>query len=146
MKSWVKGGLIGFVIFFVGLWIFLLATGHDPEGWRCASVGDAFYCSFSSFISSYVHWGFVIFFSFVGFVGGAVDSNIFRKIVYNPHLSQQMKYLKVTSTIVLTLIIVIGIVGVLAFENWIETMIYIILFAIFAEAVAWFIGKKRYGV
>lgn len=146
MREWFKGGLIGFLLFFIGLWAFLLVTGHDAEGWKCATASEAIYCTFSGFILSPVNWGFILFFSLIGFAGGAIDLIIFRKTIYNPKLSLEKKYLKITSTIVLTLIIVIGLVGVLAFENWVGTMVYIIIFAIFAEVVAWFIGRKRYGI
>lgn len=98
------------------------------------------------FLTSLIHWGFVIFFSLIGFAGGAIDIILFKKIIYNKQLRLQEKYLKISSTIVLTLIIVIGVVGILAFENWVKTMIYVIIFAIFTVAASWFIGKKRYGI
>jgi len=146
MKQWLKGGLIGLGLFFIGLWIFMLFTGHSDQGWKCSTLEGLSYCNFSQFISSLIHWGFVIFFSLVGFMGGAIDIVLFKKIIYNKQLRLHEKYLKISSTIVLTLIIVIGIVGILAFENWVKTMIIIIIFAIFTTAVSWFIGKKRYGI
>jgi len=145
MKDLVKGGLIGFILFFIGLWIFLFATGSDVNGWKCAAVSEPYYCTFSTFISSPIHWGFVIFFSLVGLIGGVIDIKIFKKTLYNLQMSKQRKYLKITSTMILTLVIVIGLVGILAFDNWVVTMIYVIIFAIFTIAAGWIIGKKRYG-
>ena len=146
MKNWLKGGLIGFILFFICLWAFMLLTGQEAEGWKCSTLQGPQFCSFSAFISSGIHWGFVIFFSLVGFGGGAIDIIIFKKTLYNPQIPHEKKYLKITSTIVLTLIIVIGLVGILAFENWAGTMIYVLIFAIFAMFVSWFIGKKKYGL
>ncbi|HLC78630.1 MAG TPA: hypothetical protein VJH92_05900 [Candidatus Nanoarchaeia archaeon] len=146
MKNWLKGGLIGFILFFIGLWAFMLLTGHETEGWKCTTIEGAKYCSFGEFFSSGLHWGFVIFFSLIGFAGGAIDIVLFNRIIYNTNLKIQQKYLKIASTIVLTVIIVIGFVGILAFENWVKTMIYVIIFALFTLFLAWYIGKKRYGL
>ena len=145
MKPWLKGGLIGLALFFVGLWVFMLATGSDANGWKCLTLEGPKYCKFSDFISSGVHWAFVIFFSLFGFVGGAIDIVLFRKIISNQSMNKSKKYLKITSTIVLTVIITIGLIGILAFENWVKTMIYVIIFAVFTVLVSWFIGKKKYG-
>ena len=146
MKNWLKGGLIGFILFFICLWAFMLLTGQEAEGWKCSTLQGPQFCSFSAFISSGIHWGFVIFFSLLGFVGGAIDIVLFKKIIYNSQLRLQQKYLKIASTIVMTVIIVIGLIGLLTFENWVKTMIYIIIFAIFTIFLSWYIGKRRYGL
>lgn len=144
MKLWVKGGIIGFIIFFVGLWSFLLIGGHTDEGWKCTTLEEPKYCSFSEFIFSGIHWGFVIFFSILGLIGGAIDTNIFQKIIYSD-TNKKKKPLQITSVIVLTLVIIIGIIGILAFENWVTNMVYVIIFGIFVMFISWFIGRMKYG-
>ncbi len=145
MKQWLKGGLIGFALFFICLWLFMLLTGHEAAGWKCSTLQGPQYCAFSDFISSAINWGFVLFFSLLGFAGGAIDIVLFKKIIYNNQLKLQQKYLKITSTIVMTVIVVIGFVGILTFTNWVKTMVYIVVFALFTIFLSWFIGKKRYG-
>jgi hypothetical protein len=146
MKPTIKGGLIGFIILFIGLWIFLLVTGHDQNGWKCVSVERPYYCEFLEFASSPVHWAFVLFFSWVGFAGGLIDVIMIKKTIEKSRGKERRLPLKITSIVVLTLVIVIGIIGILAFENWVETMIYVIVFAVFTMFVSWFIGrKKKYG-
>lgn len=144
MKPTIKGALIGFIIIFVFLWIFLLATGHDKNGWKCVTIDKPHYCSFPEFISAPVHWAFVLFFSWVGFFAGAIDVILIRKEIREAKGKESRLPLKITSILVLSLVIVIGVIGTLAFENWVGTMIYIIIFVVFIMLVAWFIGKKKY--
>ena len=144
MKPAIKWGVIGFVILFIGLWIFLLITGHDSEGWKCVSIGEPAYCSFLEFMSAPVHWAFVLFFSWVGFFAGAIDVIMINKTIKKSKEQKKLP-LKIASILVLTLVIVIGVIGILAFDNWAGIMIYVVIFAIFVMIVSWFIGKKKYG-
>jgi len=145
MKPTIKWGVIGFVILFIGLWIFLLITGHDAEGWKCVSISEPFYCTFLEFMSAPVHWAFVLFFSWVGFLAGAIDVIMINKAFSKSRGKEKKLPLKIASILVLTLVIVIGVIGILAFDDWVSTMIYIIIFAIFVMLVSWFIGKRKYG-
>ena len=144
MKPWVKGGLIGFIAVFVGLILLLLITGHDPDGWKCTKISGAAYCTFFEFISSPIHWAFILFFSWVGFFGGAIDARLIRKIIEKNQNSKRI-YLKITLAIMLTLVIVFGIVGLLAFDKWVEIMIYAVSFVIFVLFISWLIGRWKYG-
>lgn len=145
MEDTTKGGLIGFAFVFVGLWIFLLFTGNSEKGWECAKLTVSTYCTFSEFILSIVNWGFVILFSIVGYFTGVIDVRLVKKIIYNTQLNYSQKALKITLTLIISLIIVIGVIGTLAFDNWSGVMIYVVIFAIFAMILAWAISKiKKY--
>jgi len=145
MKSWAKAGAIGFIVVFIGLWIILLLTGSDEIGWKCSGFSNVVYCTFSQFIFSPLHIGFVLFFSWVGFFGGIINLRIIRKIINQERMASREKPLKITSSIVLSLIIVFAVIGLLAFENWVKIMIYAIIFGIFAVFISWLIGKKKFG-
>jgi hypothetical protein len=144
MKDWVKGGIIGFLLVFVGLWIFLIVNGHEAEGWRCTGPDGLFYCDFAEFMSSLVHWIFVVFFSWVGFVGGAIDVIAINKAIKKSKGHEHKIPLRITFIIVLSIIIVLGVIGVLAFEDWVTTMIYSVIFGLFVVFISWYIEKKRY--
>lgn len=145
MKSWAKGGLIGFVATFIGLWIILLIIGNDDAGWKCMSLGGPSYCTFTTFLSSYVHWAFVLFFSWVGFFGGVIDARLINKIVFHAR-DERIIPLKITSTILITAIIVFAIIGLLAFDNWVQIMFYSAIFAAFIILLSWAVGKWKYRV
>ena len=74
MKTWVKGGLIGFLIIFAGLWIFALATSSpiNPNirnGWGCPNpVHRLDGCSFLEF--SFLSLFFIIPLSLIGSIFG----------------------------------------------------------------------------
>ncbi len=143
MKYWAKGGLIGFIITFVGLWIILFVAGSDPNGWKCITLDGPIACDFFTFISSILHWAFVLFFSWVGFFGGLIDSRIIKKIIKKNRNDKKLP-LKITSTILLTLVIVFAIIGFLIFDEWVEIMVYTVIFVIFIMFISWIIGKIRY--
>ncbi len=144
MKAWAKGGLTGFIAVFLGLWILLFIIGHDQIGWKCISFGETNYCEFVNFISSPVHLVFVLFFSWVGFFAGIIDTRIINKITQGRENESKFP-LKVASVITLTLVIVFGIVGLLILENWVTIMIYTIIFLLFVLFVSWIVGKWKYG-
>ena len=143
MKSWVKGGLIGFIVAFVGLWIILFASGNDPEGWKCTTLGGAEFCTFTQFLFSPIHIVFVLVFSWIGFFGGVIDTRIIKKIVKGKG-SPKVIPLKITSTVMLTLIIVFAIIGLLVFDNWVGILVDAIIFTIFILIVSWAVGKWKY--
>jgi len=144
MKDWAKGGLIGFIVAFVGLWIILLIIGSDPNGWKCVYLSGADYCSFFEFASSMLHWGFILFFSWVGFFGGVIDVRIINKIL-SKKINSHLIPLKITSTITSTLVVVFAIIGMLVFPNWVEILIYAIIFFFFVVLLSWLVGKWKYG-
>lgn len=143
MQNWVKGGLIGFIAVFVGLLILLFIVGHNEGGWICSTLQGTNFCSFFKFITSPLHWAFILFFSWVGFFAGIIDSKIIKKIVRSKDADKRV-YLKITSTIMLTLVFVFGFIGVLAFENWVEIMVYAIIFTIFVMILSWVVEKIKY--
>ncbi|MEK6925751.1 MAG: hypothetical protein AABW50_00580 [Nanoarchaeota archaeon] len=143
MEDTKKGGLFGFLFIFVGLWIFLLLTGNSEKGWECTKLVVSTYCTFDEFFFSIVNWGFVLFFSVVSYFAGVIDIKIIQRIIKNNKLNYSQKALKITFTLILTLIVVIGIIGTLAFDNWVGVMIYVIIFSIFAMVVAWVVGKIK---
>jgi hypothetical protein len=145
MNQKLKAGFIGFFIVFIGLWIFLLFKGHAEGGWICQKTNiNAEYCSFSQFISLLTNWGFVFVFSLIGFFAGIIDYQKIKKIIENKQIDNRKKPLKITFTIILSLVVVMGFIGILAFENWISTMIYVIVFSVFIIFVSWLIEKKKY--
>lgn len=143
MKDWAKAGLIGFILGFVGLWIIMFFTGHDSGGWKCATISGPQYCEFLKFIFAPLHWGFVFLFSWIGFFGGVIDNRLINKILEKRGDERKIP-LKVASIITSTIIVVFGLIGILAFEDWVKTMIYAIIFYLFANLVSWAIGKYRY--
>jgi len=143
MKPWVKGGLIGFIVVLIGLWIVLFLVGQDDNGWKCTVVGGSKYCSVTEFFFAPLHWAFVLFFSWVGFFAGYVDVKIAKKIIKKRGNDKTIP-LKIAFTVTLSLIIVFAIIGILAFENWVEVMIYAIIFTIFVIFISWLIGKYKY--
>jgi hypothetical protein len=143
MKFWAKGGLIGFITAFIGLWIILFILGHDSNGWKCVDLGGSSYCSFLAFISSFVRWGFVLFFSWVGFFGGVIDAKIIKKIIKKRGDERKIP-LKITSTIMVTLVAVFAVIGLLAFNEWVTIMLYTIIFVLFVIFISWIIGKWKY--
>ncbi len=142
MKAEIKGGLIGFIAVFIVLWIVLFITGHEEGVWKCSSVNDVFPCDFKDFIFSPLHWAFVFFFSWIGFIGGYIDTKIIRK-TFTQNKSGFQISLKLTSTIVLSLVFVFAAVGILAFENWVTILIYTIIFAFFVLIVGKIIEKWK---
>ncbi len=145
MKNWAKVGAIGFAAVFVGLLILLFIIGRDSEGWVCSTLDGPVYCSFIQFVSSPLHWAFILFFSWVGFAGGVIDLKVINKIIRNSKNGDKKIYLKITSTIMLTLVIVFGLIGILAFDNWVGIMVYAIIFTIFIMIVSWVVEKTKYG-
>ena len=143
MKLWAKGGLIGFIVVFIGLWILLLATGHDSGGWKCTTINGGEYCSFLHFVFSPIHIAFVLFFSWVGFLGGVIDANLINKMV-RERGNDRKNPLRATQAILITFVIAFAVVGVLAFENWVAIMVYAIIFVLFILAVTWYIEKKKF--
>lgn len=143
MKYWAKGGLIGFIVSFIALWILLIVLGVDPNGWKCVTLKGPIVCTAFSFFISYVHWAFVLFFSWVGFFGGVVDARIINKIMKKSGYDRKIP-LKVTSTILLTLVIVFAIIALLIFDQWVEIMVYTVIFVIFIMIISWIIGKIKY--
>jgi hypothetical protein len=143
MKVWAKAGLIGFITVFVGLWIILFLIGHDTNGWKCLGLSGADYCEFIGFISSFAHWAFVLFFSWVGFFGGIIDAKIINKIL-KKNINEKTVPLKVTFVIMVSLIVVFAIIGFLAFDQWAEIMVYAIVFFFFTLFISWAIGKIKY--
>lgn len=144
MKFWAKAGLIGFIVAFLGLWIALFLTGHDQYGWKCAYASGPDYCSFSKFIFAPLHWAFVLFLSWIGFFAGVIDARIINKII-EKHANDRTVYLRIAFTITLTLIILFGIVGIIAFPDGIEVFIYCIIFIFVAIIASRIIAKKKYG-
>jgi len=144
MKVWAKGGLIGFVVVFIGLLIILLLTGHDDNGWKCTGVEGSEYCPFAKFIFAPIHISFILFFSWVGFIGGVVNIRIINKMIKEKGNDRRI-HLKITQAIVLTLVIVFAVIGMLAFENWVNVMLYAVIFIIFVIFLGWIIEKKKYG-
>lgn len=143
MKAEIKGALIGFIVVFVGLWIVLLSTGSDAGQWGCASLDGTKPCDFLNFIVSPLHWAFVLFFSWVGFAGGYIDTKRIKKILEKRGESRNTP-LKITSTIVISLVIIFAIVGLLAFENWVVILLYSIAFYFFVVLITWAVGKWKY--
>ncbi|MFH1326704.1 MAG: hypothetical protein ABIH59_01090 [archaeon] len=143
MDAWIKGGLIGFFVVLIGLWVVLFVIGHDEGGWKCTLVGGVKYCPLIQFLSSPLHWAFVLFFSWAGFFAGYADVKIARKIIKRRGNDKTIP-LKITFTITLSLVIVFAIIGILAFENWIAIMVYAIVFAIFLLFLNWLIKKYKY--
>lgn len=143
MKPWAKGGLIGFIIAFVGLWIILFFIGHDANGWKCLGLSEKNYCEFSGFISSFAHWSFVLFFSWAGFLGGVIDVKIINKIMRKSGNEKTLS-LKITSVIMSSIIVVFAIIGLLAFDQWGQIMLYAIIFFLFTIFISWLIGKIKY--
>lgn len=145
MKPKLKAGLVGFFIVFIGLLVFLLIKGHSEGGWICQKTDNvAEYCTFSQFASLLTNWGFVFIFSLIGFFAGIIDYKKITKIIENKQIDNRKKPLKITFLIVLSLVIVMGLIGLLAFENWIGTMIYIIVFSLFIIFMGWLIEKIKY--
>ncbi|MEK6945902.1 MAG: hypothetical protein AABW63_03850 [Nanoarchaeota archaeon] len=144
MKASIKGGLIGFIVTFIGLWIILFVVGHDTGGWKCVSIEKTSYCNFFSFITNIFHVGFVLLFSWIGFFAGIMNVKMIQKIIDENRGHQSIIPLKVTSTIMLTVVIVFGLIGVIAFDNWVNTMIYAIVFSIFVVFVTWAIARWKY--
>jgi hypothetical protein len=143
MKLWLKAGLVGFVVVFIGLWVLLFIAGHDEKGWKCSTQEGASYCTFSQFLFSPINWSFSIVFSIIGFIAGVIDLRIIRKAIEKGG-GEHYFPLKIASTVTLSLVIVFGVIALLIFNSWVEIMIYIIIFALFVMLVSWFIGKKRY--
>lgn len=145
MNPKLKAGLIGFFVVFVGLLVFLLIKGHSESGWICQKTNNiAEYCTFSQFASLLTNWGFVFIFSFIGLFAGIIDYKKIKKIIENKQIDNRKKPLKITFLIVLSLVIVMGLIGLLAFENWIGTMIYVVVFSLFIIFMGWLIEKKKY--
>ena len=148
MRSWAKGGLIGFIVAFIGIWIILFITGTDQGGLKCVTLEGHNYCGFLTFIFSPLHIAFVIFFSWIGFLGGVIDSRIITKIIHRASISGSHATrmpLKITSTILITAILVFALIGLLAFENWGNTMVYAVIFTIAILLISWIVGKIKYG-
>ena len=145
MKPLLKYGLIGFVVVFVGLLIVFLFTGHGSQGWKCTTLKGASYCSFLAFFFSPINWAYLIIFSFVGGIAGMIDYRIIKKTTEKAGMEQQLPF-KIASTITLTLVIVFGVIGLITFDEWIQVMISLVVFALFVMLVAWIIGKKRYKI
>lgn len=143
MNTKLKAGLIGFFIVFVLLWVFLLVKGHDENGWKCQQIDKAEYCTFSQFMSLLTNWGFVFIFSIIGFFAGIIDYKKITKIIENKQIDNRKKPLKITLTIILSLVVVMGLIGILAFENWIGTMIYVLLFSLFIIFISWLVERLR---
>lgn len=143
MKAWAKAGLIGFIVVFVGLWALLFITGHDANGWKCSGLTATTYCDFITFLFSPIHLAFVLFFSWIGFIGGCINMKIINKIIRERGNESKIP-LKITSTITLSLVIIFAIVGILVLENWVNVMIYAILFIVFALLISWIVGKWKY--
>ncbi len=143
MKSWVKGGLAGFLATFVGLWIMLFIIGYGSGGWSCVTLNEKVPCNPLEFFFSPYHMGFVLFFSWVGFFAGVIDSKKIRRIIEQEQ-NKRLVPLKITSTVVLTAVIVFAIVGILALENWVDIMIDAIVFGFFVILVSWAIGRIKY--
>ncbi|MBI2044426.1 hypothetical protein HYT23_00045 [Candidatus Pacearchaeota archaeon] len=144
MKPWIKGGLIGFLVAFLGLWIILFAIGYEAGSWKCVTIQGKAPCALVKFIFSTYHIGFVLFFSWVGFFAGVINSRKIRRIIEKEQ-NKRLVPLKITSTIVMTAVVVFAVIGILAFNNWVEVMIYAIIFGFFVVLVSWYIGKKKYG-
>ncbi|MEK6917344.1 MAG: hypothetical protein AABW51_00160 [Nanoarchaeota archaeon] len=145
MNQRIKGGLIGFIITFIGLWIILSVVGHDSGGLKCVvSIDKISYCSFFSFITNIFHVGFALLFSWIGFFAGIINVRRIQKIIDENRGHQSIIPLKVTSTIMLTAVIVFGLIGVIAFDNWVNTMIYAIVFSIFVVFVTWAVARWKY--
>ena len=134
MKTWAKAGLIGFVIAFIGLWIILFTVGHDSNGWKCQTLSGTDYCSFFKFLVTPMHWVFVLFFSWVGFFGGVIDSKIINKVIYS-HGKEKLIPLRITSIILMTAIAVFALIGLLAFDNWSQIILYSVIFGVFVYAL-----------
>jgi hypothetical protein len=143
MKLWAKAGLIGFIAAFIGLWIILFILGHDASGWKCIGLDSSSYCSFSTFAFSFINWGFVLFFSWVGFFGGVIDARIIKKIIKKRGDERKIP-LKITSTILLTLVSIFAAIGILVFDQWVIIMIYTIIFVLFIIFLSWLISKWKY--
>jgi len=144
MKLWAKAGLIGFIVAFVGLWAILFLNGHDENGWKCVTFNGLAYCNFLSFISSFAHWLFVLFFSWVGFLGGVIDSKIIQKIIKKGGNPKKLP-LKITLTIMLSAVILFAIIGLLILDNWGEIMLYSVIFVIFIMFLSWIVGRYKFG-
>ena len=129
---------------FIGLWIILFVVGHDAGGWKCVSIEKTAYCNFFSFITNIFHVGFVLLFSWIGFFAGIMNVRMIQKIIDENRGHQSIIPLKVTSTIMLTVVIVFGLIGVIAFDNWVNTMIYAIVFSIFVVFVTWAVARWKY--
>lgn len=143
MKPWAKGGLVGFLVAFVGLWIILLSIGSDANGWKCMTLDGPIYCSFTSFSFSFIHWAFVLFFSWVGFFGGVIDTRLITKILNNPEHAER-RPLKITSTLLLTAVIVFVLISFFIFDDWVTIIIYASVFTVLILLVSWIIGKVKY--
>jgi len=143
MKLWAKAGLAGFIIAFIALWVILLISGHDSGGWKCVNLEGPEYCTFTKFISSMLHWGFVLLFSWVGFLGGVIDIKIIKKIISKRGDERKIP-LKITSIVMLTLIFVFAAISLLIFEEWPQIILYSIIFFLFTLFVSWIIGRIKY--
>jgi hypothetical protein len=143
MNQKMRGGLMGFIIAFIGLWIIIFVLGHDSGGWKCVGVEKAEYCSFFSFMTNMFHIGFVLLFSWIGFFAGIINVKRIQKIIDENRGHQSIIPLKVTSTIMLTLVIMFGLIGIIAFDEWVNTMIYAIVFSIFVVVVTWFVARWK---
>jgi len=143
MKPWVKGGLIGFIVGFVGLWIILFIIGSDAGGYKCMTFDGLGYCSIWQFIISPVNWGFVFLFSWIAFFGGVVDAKKIKKIIHKSK-DDRLIPLKITSTIMLTVIVVFAAISWITMQNRIEVMIYTITFYGFTLLVSWLVGRYKY--
>lgn len=146
MKDWLKGGIIGFVLVLIGLWVFLIILGRSDGGWECATIetfSGSIGCGFSEFIFSPIHWGFVIFFSLVGFAGGVIDVKIINKLILEIQ-DPFRKLLKITTVILLTAIIVFGAIGILAFGNWVKTLVYTVILAVLILVISLIVEKVKY--
>ena len=143
MKPWVKGGLVGFLTAFIGLWVILFVIGYDSGGFNCVTLKEKISCNPLEFFFSPYHMGFALFFSWVGFFAWVIDSKKIKKIIEKEQ-NKRLIPLKITSTVVLTAVIVFAVIGILAFENWVDIMIDAIVFGFFVILISWVIGRIRY--
>ena len=143
MKPWVKGGLTGFLVAFVGLWIMLFVIGYDSGGWKCIVLKEKISCNPLEFFFSPYHMGFALFFSWVGFFAGVIDYKKIKKIMEQEQ-NKRLVPLKITSTVVLTAVIVFAIIGILTLKKWVDIMVDAIVFGFFVILVSWVIGRIKY--
>ena len=143
MKPLVKGGFVGFLVAFVGLWIMLFIIGYEAGGFQCIILKEKISCNPLEFFFSPYHMGFVLFFSWVGFFAGVIDSKKIGKIIEQEQ-NKRLVPLKITSTVVLTAVIVFAIIGILALEKWVDIMIDAIVFGFFVILVSWAVGRIKY--
>ena len=79
----------------------------------------------------------------MGFAGGVIDVKIVNKLtmeIQDPF----RKLLKVVTVILLTAILVFGAIGILAFSNWVKTLVYTIILAVLILVISLVVEKIKY--